>query len=65
MSIEYNTQTTKCNICKAIIKVTSPSELTEVHSWIGSIIKRHERVLELWYCTRHSMREILNFEGEL
>lgn len=58
------TRTYTCAICKKTITtdIINAEEFVNKHKWTGRISNRLGRQIELWYCPRHSIQGIHNFE---
>ncbi len=56
---------TTCSICKTQIKDVFLPELVEEYEWTGTWRKRNGKEIQFWYCPKHSIEAILNFEGQI
>lgn len=55
----------KCSICKCTIENVNEDELVEKYKWKGTIKNMgNNKIIDYWYCPKHSIREQTNFEGE-
>lgn len=58
-------RTIECSICKAVIEdvcILSPELIARFYKWVGTIREINGTLYRYWYCPKHDINEIKDFE---